>query len=143
MNQALPSPEIKTAARDKFRQMELLISLLLRAGVALSLSLVLGGIILSFVHNPHYLSSPSELARLIGPEADFPHTVPAVVRGMLHLQGRAFVAAGLLVLIATPVMRVAVSVVAFVHQRDRSYAIITSVVLALLLFSFLVGKAGR
>jgi uncharacterized membrane protein len=50
--------------------------------------------------------------------------------------------AGLLLLIATPVLRVAVSVLAFVYQRDRTFVIITSVVLTLLLASFVLGKAG-
>jgi uncharacterized membrane protein len=40
--------------------------------------------------------------------------------------------AGLLLLIATPVLRVAVSMLAFVYQRD----------LTLLLTSFVLGKAG-
>ena len=47
---------------------------------------------------------------------------------------------GLLLLIATPVARVALSLVAFVLQRDRLYVGITAFVLALLLAS-LVGGA--
>jgi len=43
--------------------------------------------------------------------------------------------AGLLVLIATPVVRVMASVVGFVLERDRLYAAITIVVLAILLVS--------
>ena len=47
--------------------------------------------------------------------------------------------AGLLVLIATPVARVVLSVVIFIKVRDRLYAAITSAVLMILLFSFAVG----
>jgi len=47
----------------------------------------------------------------------------------------AFAQAGLLVLIATPVVRVMASVVAFVLERDRLYAAITIAVLAILLVS--------
>jgi len=50
------------------------------------------------------------------------------------------VAFGLLVLIATPVTRVAVSIVAFIRMRDRRYVVITTVVLALLLLSFFLGS---
>jgi uncharacterized membrane protein len=46
---------------------------------------------------------------------------------------------GLLLLIATPVARVAFSVVAFVLERDRMYVGITLLVLAVLLFSLLGG----
>jgi len=47
-----------------------------------------------------------------------------------------------LLLIATPVLRVAVSIFGFALEKDRAYAIITSVVLVLLLISFGLGKAG-
>jgi uncharacterized membrane protein len=38
-------------------------------------------------------------------------------------------------LIATPVARVAFSVVAFALQRDRTYVVVTLIVLAVLLYS--------
>ena len=47
---------------------------------------------------------------------------------------------GLLVLMATPVVRVAVSAVAFIQHRDRTYALITSAVLCLLLLSLVLGR---
>jgi len=46
---------------------------------------------------------------------------------------------GLLLLIATPIARVGLSLVAFVHQRDRLYAAITAFVLLLLLASLAGG----
>ena len=49
---------------------------------------------------------------------------------------------GLLLLIATPVARVAFSIVAFALEGDRLYVAITAVVLALLVLSFAVGAAG-
>ena len=49
--------------------------------------------------------------------------------------------AGLLLLIATPVLRVAVSIFAFVYEKDKVFVIITSIVLGLLLLSFILGKA--
>ncbi len=48
---------------------------------------------------------------------------------------------GLLLLIATPVMRVALSALLFFRRRDRVFAGITMVVLALLLLSLLLGKS--
>ena len=46
---------------------------------------------------------------------------------------------GLLVLIATPIARVAFSLVAFALQRDRIYVIVTLIVLAVLLYSLTGG----
>ena len=48
--------------------------------------------------------------------------------------------AGLLLLIATPVTRVAVSIFAFVYEKDRVFVIITIIVLSLLLLSFFLGR---
>ena len=47
---------------------------------------------------------------------------------------------GLLVLIATPIARVACTLVAFALQRDRTYVGITAIVLALLLYGLVLGK---
>jgi uncharacterized membrane protein len=47
---------------------------------------------------------------------------------------------GLLLLVATPVLRVAVSMVAFALQHDRTYTVISALVLLVLLMAFLLGK---
>ena len=54
----------------------------------------------------------------------------------------AVVALGLLVLIATPVVRVASTVAYFLYKRDRTYLAITTFVLLVLLAGFAVGGAG-
>jgi len=50
------------------------------------------------------------------------------------------VCVGLLMLIATPILRVAVSIVVFVVQRDWVLVGVTAFVLAVLLASFFLGK---
>lgn len=126
----------------KVRATELLISNLLRFGVIVSLLVIVAGTVLSFVHHPQYISSPQELQRLTQPGAAFPHTVADVTAGARAGRGQAIVTLGLFLLIATPVLRVAVSVVAFIYQGDRVFVGITLGVLCLLLLSFLLGKAG-
>ena len=130
------------ADEDKVRKVELAISALLRIGVLTSLLVVLAGTVVTFVHHPHYLNSHQDLGRLTKPGALFPHKLPDLIRGLEHGQGRAIVMAGLLLLIATPVLRVAVSILAFVYQRDRTFVVITSIVLTLLLVSFVLGRGG-
>jgi uncharacterized membrane protein len=132
----------RTDEDERVRKVELVISALLRIGVVTSLLIVLAGTVVTFVHHPHYLSSRPDLLRLTRPGAEFPHSVPSVINGLEHSQGRAVVMAGLLLLIATPVLRVAVSILAFVYQRDRAFVAITSIVLALLLTSFVLGRGG-
>lgn len=124
----------------RVRRVELIISALLRGGVLLSLAFVALGTILTFAHHPNYLHSRDEYRRLISEQADFPHTLGAVFSGAGEMRGRAIVMIGLLILIATPVMRVAVSVFAFAYQRDRIFVAITLVVLTLLIVSFILGE---
>ena len=73
---------------------------------------------------------------------DFPNSLGAVLSGLIALRPYAIIALGLLVLIAIPVARVAVSVVAFALERDWLYVVITAFVLAMLLLSFAIGEAG-
>jgi uncharacterized membrane protein len=121
---------------------ELAISYLLRAGVTASLLIVVAGTIISFVHHPDYLRSSAAYARLTSPRASPFRTLGDVADGLRHLKGQALVALGLLVLVATPVLRVAASIGLFVIQRDRRFVTITTLVLTLLVTSFLLGKAG-
>jgi uncharacterized membrane protein len=124
---------------EKARQVEILISVLLRVGVVVSLIVIAFGTAITFFHHPNYATSSSELQRLTKPGGAFPHAIKQTIQGVKELQGRAIVVLGLLLLIATPVMRVAVSIFAFVYEKDRFFVIVTSIVLGLLMLSFFVG----
>ncbi len=121
---------------------ELLISNLLRTGVVLSAVLVVVGTIISFVHHPEYLTSTTALGPLKDGSLGFPTSFREMLSGLTRFEGRAIVTAGLLVLVATPIMRVAVSILAFVQMRDRKFVAITSIVLSLLVASLILGRAG-
>ena len=125
------------------RAAELAISRLLRGGVLLSFVLLVVGTLISLIHHPSYLYSVEAYRRLISPDAVQPQSVAAILRGLAQFRGQAVVMLGVLTLVATPVLRVAMSIVLFAsHYRDRRFVIITSLVLALLLLSFVLGKAG-
>lgn len=135
--------QASSAASEQAREAagpEVLISNLLRFGVVLSLSLVSAGILLTFFHHPDYLSSPQALQRLTAPE-HAPHSLADVLAGVEAIRGQAVVMVGLMVLMATPVIRVALSLLIFGRQRDRVFVGVTSIVLGLLLLSFLLGRA--
>jgi uncharacterized membrane protein len=57
-------------------------------------------------------------------------------------RGRGLIQLGLLLLIATPIARVAFSIVGFAIERDRMYVVFTLIVLAILLFSLLGSGFG-
>lgn len=124
------------------RQTELFISWLLRVGVALSAALVVIGIALVFVHHPTFRTSTTELTALTRGHLEFPRTVPQVFASAMSGRGEGIAMVGLLLLIATPVLRVVVSIVLFARERDGVFVAITATVLALLLLSFVLGAAG-
>ena len=126
----------------RLRLVEATISNLLRGGVVLSFLIVTVGVALTFYHHPAYLSDPAATPELLFPREQLTSKVRDVLTGALDFQGRDVVLLGLFLLIATPVLRVAVSIVAFVYQRDKIFIVITSIVLTLLIVSFLLGGAG-
>lgn len=121
---------------------ERLISAVLRVGVLTSLATILLGTVIAFVHHPEYISSPRSLLHLSRPGDTFPHTLRDVLTGLAGLRGQAIVVLGLLMLIATPVVRVAVSILFFLEEGDLTYVAITSTVLVLLVLSFFIGGVG-
>lgn len=66
-------------------------------------------------------------------------SVPGILGDSFNGRGQGLIQLGVLLLIATPVARVAFSVYAFARQRDALYVVITVFVLALLLFSLFGG----
>jgi len=127
-------------------RVELFIAQLLRWGVVISFVIVATGIGAVVVtgqtgyHQIRHDDVASVVQYRIRP--DFPNSLGAVLSGLIALRPYAIIALGLLVLIAIPVARVAVSVVAFALERDWLYVVITAFVLAMLLLSFAIGEAG-
>jgi len=142
MNERPPTRCEELETDPRVHRVELLISSLLRIGVVTSLSIVIIGTVISFWRHPDYTSVPAELRRLTSPGAAFPYSLRDVWHGVVRLRGQAIVVLGLLMLISTPVIRVAVSIFAFLYQRDWRFVLITATVLVLLLLSFGIGKVG-
>lgn len=110
-----------------------IIGWLLQGGVLFSSAVTIVGLIsLLFSSDPFSVKSVET----------FPHTPGEVWTGLLALQPEAIIVLGLMLLIATPVLRVAVSVIAFGLEHDMRYVIITLIVLAILITSFLLGRGG-
>jgi uncharacterized membrane protein len=104
-------------------------------------TLIAIGTIVTFLHHGIYFSSPTSLSDIRAGRAAFPTTLSGVLHGIAQGQGRAIIAAGLLTLIATPILRVAVSIAIFAITGDRTFTAVTVAVLALLMISFLIGNA--
>jgi uncharacterized membrane protein len=115
------------------RGIEVMIGNLLRAGVLIAATVVVVGAV---IYLSHYAMQTADFGVFRG-EAAALRTVPAIVRGAIHLHGKSIIQLGLLLLIATPIARVMFSVVGFAIERDHLYVALTLIVLAVLLYSLL------
>ncbi len=134
-------------AKSQSHQVELFIAQLLRWGVILSFTIVGIGIVLVLVtgrtgYQSIRFDDLNSIIQFHPDHPDYPNTINDVVAGIVAFKPYALISFGLLVLIAIPVMRVAVSVVAFFVERDWAYVLITAFVLGVLILSFMLGVAG-
>jgi uncharacterized membrane protein len=113
------------------QQIDDIIGNLLRLGVLLSSLVVMFGGIL-YLHR-HGLELPDY--RVFRGEPTDLRTITGIVNSVMELRSKGIIQLGLLLLIATPILRVAFTVLAFVLQRDKTYVVVTLIVLVVLLFS--------
>ncbi|NDV79020.1 DUF1634 domain-containing protein [Dysgonomonas sp. 511] len=124
------------------RDMELLVGKLLRYGVMLACGITLfGGVVYLFqnhgVSMEHYKPTPDGMP--------FPGTeyylreLSTIIPRILAFDGAAIIQLGVCVLIATPILRVAFSVLAFLIEKDYMYVAITLIVLCIIIANMLLG----
>ncbi len=125
------------ANQEVEEQVEREISDVLRGGLVIASVIVLAGAaVYLFRHGGErpdfrvFRSQPAELRSIEG-----------ILRASWRGSGSGLIQLGLLVLLATPVARVALSVVAFARQRDAFYVLVTLIVLAVLLYSIVGGRS--
>jgi len=115
------------------RRLEGIIGQLLRAGVLLAAVVVVAGGVSYLVryHSTHVnfgsFAAGGQSVR----------TLPGIVRSAARLDSSGLIQFGLLLLIATPVARVAMALVGFALERDRLYTVVSLIVLLILTFSLI------
>lgn len=124
------------------RTIQLVISTVLRTGVLTSLGVILAGLALDLVRYPAHRSSVGVARHLFTSGARYPHTFTAIFAGVVHGDAVSIMVLGLVVLLATPIVNVAVSALTFFHERDARFVAITTFVLVVLVGSFALGKVG-
>jgi uncharacterized membrane protein len=116
---------------EEERRLDIVIGNLLRTGVVISAAVVFFGA--SVYLTRHAFEFPSYKA-FRGEPADL-RTIPGVIHDVIAFRGRGIIQLGLLLLIATPIARVAFSAYAFARLQDGRYVVITLIVFSMLLFS--------
>lgn len=123
------------------KDVELYIGKLLRYGVVLSCIITtIGGLIYLYQHKgilPDYTPSPSDQP-FAGTDG-YLRELTTILPRILDFDGAAIIQLGVIVLIATPIIRVAFSAIAFLIEKDYMYVGITLIVLSIILLNMVFG----
>ena len=127
--------------------MQGLVSHTLLYGLLASTAIIVAGLVLMAVANTTGYSCDAagdalncilSFNPLSSSEGIYPTTLGAVISGVASAKPFAIIELGVIVLLATPVLRVLNSLILFGIERDRAFVLITLFVFLVLLFSFFV-----
>lgn len=114
--------------------LRILVSRLLRIGVFTAMAFIVAGAVLFFIQ--HHGAAFSYHAFAGEPERL--RRVWTIISQAFTFRSRAVIQLGVLVLLATPVLRVLSSLIGFAAEKDWIYTGITAVVLAVLMLSIVI-----
>lgn len=128
----------RTAALPGGHPMEIWISYVLRTGVMVAGAIILVGLILFILLGSRGGSAPTSLEEMLRGGGKAIQVSPgSIVQGLARLEPLAIIQLGVLVLILTPMMRVGMTVLLFLAQRDWVFVAITCVVLTVLVLGLI------
>lgn len=113
------------------RRLETIIGRLLQIGVLIAAATVFAGGILYLIQSP----SGHVDYRSFAPGNPALNSLSGIIDSAAHFQSLGLIQLGLLLLIATPVARVAMAVAGFALERDRLYTVVSLIVLVILAIS--------
>ncbi|RYD91642.1 MAG: DUF1634 domain-containing protein [Sphingobacteriales bacterium] len=116
------------------KDMQLIIGRLLQTGVFASIGIVFVGGVIYLTRHGHELANYEVFKGVPG----YIHP-KYVFKSIFAMRGRAIIQLGIMLLIATPVIRVIFSAIGFVYEKDYLYIGITLLVLAIIIFSMVHG----
>jgi len=123
------------------RDVELYIGNVLRYGVIISCAItLLGGVFYIYQHigiKPDYKPLPPGVE--FKGVAEYLRELATILPEVFKLNGAAIIQLGVVVLIATPIVRVAFSAFSFLLERDYMYVVITIIVLIIIVANMILG----
>ncbi len=127
-----------TKMKYKDTDIQTLIGRVLRVGMVLSISIVFfGGIFFIYRHGhsiPDY--------RVFKGIPPFLQTTGSLLHAAAQFKGQAIIQLGIILLVATPILRVVFSAIGFALERDYLYVGISLLVLLIIFASMMSGHAG-
>jgi uncharacterized membrane protein len=111
---------------------EVIVGTLLRYGVMTASAIVLlGGVCFLIQHGQAPMPS---YHRFVGEGIGYT-TFSGILQGAFAMQAKGVIQLGVMVLIATPILRILFSLIGFVLEKDKLYVFITLIVLCVILAS--------
>lgn len=124
----------------KFRDadMQIIIGWILRGGVIISMVVVfIGGVLFIYRHG-HSIPNYHKFTKI----PDFISEPKGILQGALNFKGQAIIQLGIILLVATPVLRVIFAAIGFLMEKDYLYVLISVIVLLIITISMISGHAG-
>jgi len=126
---------VKTRFKDA--DMQAVIGWVLRIGVIASVSIVIiGGMVYLYRHGSE---APNHQKFIQQPNFV---KLGGILQGIIDFHGRSIIQAGIVLLIATPILRIIFSTVSFALEKDRLYVVISLLVLLIIILSSISGHIG-
>jgi uncharacterized membrane protein len=122
----------------KDKDMQAIIGWILRVGIITSMAIVVVGGILYIYHNGYSITDYRAFKKV----PDFISDPAGVFDGLLAFNGQAIIQLGIILLIATPVLRVAFAAIGFLVEKDYLYTLISVIVLLIIVGSMITGHGG-
>lgn len=119
------------------KDIQVILGTLLRAGVIISMSIVLIGGAIFLIHNKGAITD----YKVFKPELNKFSSIVAIFKGVATFQGDAIVQFGILMLIFTPIARIVFAIFSFLIERDYLYVLIGFIILAIITISLNGGLA--
>lgn len=116
------------ANKKEIKRVEITIGNILRWGVLISAAIMIAGLLLFILKGG-----------LGYPKGYYAKSFRQIWEGLIQLKPYSVMMLGIFALILTPVLRVIVSIYSFYKEKDFTYVYITTFVLLILIFSFLLG----
>jgi uncharacterized membrane protein len=122
----------------KDTDIQLLLGKVLRAGTVISMSIVFFGGIFYIYRHGHSIVDYHKFTGI----PNFVQYTSQLIPAAINFKGQAIIQIGIMLLIATPVVRVFCSSIGFLLEKDYLYTGISLLVLAIIFASMLSGNAG-
>jgi len=119
------------------KDIQVILGTLLRAGVIISMTIVLIGGFIFLIHNKGVITD----YKVFKPELAKFSSIAAIFKGLLTFHGDAIVQFGILMLIFTPVARIVFAIFSFLIEKDYLYVLIGLIILTIITISLNGGLA--